>query len=553
MKKAVIAAVVAAFVLIPVGFAMISLMSVLTLASSAGITNNPCVAPVGFIASSGGPVRWPVTGAFTVTSEYGMRHNPGSINTGQYRLHAGIDLAESTNNAPIVAASAGVVSATPTSTGGGNIVEIDHGGGVTTRYLHLSSRTVQTGDQVWAGRQIGTEGSTGNVSGPHLHFEVIVRGKPVDPRDWLTKQGLKVPATGSGATAGGVVKTAPIGTNTEIDFTPQLRAPEESPGTTLDVTAQLPQQVGAWRGEQVANAAQVIKKGQERNLDARTITIGVMTAMAESSLRNLNHGDAVRNDTVGLFQEGPERGPLEVRMDPAGAAGIFFDYLTKVPGYLDLEPTIAAHKAQANADPYHYQKHWPDAVQMVATLTEDPDLLQNMPPTGNVQGCAGGGPAAPSSAQDGTGQAIVDAAKQYLDTPYSWGGGNFDGPSMGTYTSASLDGTNTVGFDCSGLVLFAVNRATGIKLPHSAEEQGTDSRGREVERDWDQLRPGDVISFSQDGSGAPGSYGHVGIYVGEGKMIHAPRPGKTVEIVQLKGSDYYGPMEWNIRRYATSF
>lgn len=90
--------------------------------------------------------------------------------------------------------------------------------------------------------------------------------------------------------------------------------------------------------------------------------------------------------------------------------------------------------------------------------------------------------------------------------------------------------------------MFAVHNATGISLPHSAEVQGHDPRGVTVPRDWAQLQPGDVISFSEDGSGAPGSFGHVGIYVGDGQMIHAPSPGKSVEIVQLRGTVYYERM-----------
>jgi len=546
VKKAGIVAVILAVLAAPAAIGMVALMSILSF-SAANQSQNACVAPIGVFAPMGGPVRWPVVGPFKVTSEFGMRYNPGNIDHGQYRLHAGIDLASGTG--PVVAAAAGVVSGTPSSTTGGNIVEIDLGGGVVTRYLHLSSRTVTVGEKVWAGKQIGVEGATGNVSGVHLHFEVLISGQPVDPRGWLTQQGLVVPPTGGSSTAPGVVAIDPGGVD-GLNTAPISLAPAGDLGASQPLVSALPAQVGVWKGDQVANAAQVIKAGQDRGLDAKTITIAVMTAMAESSLQNLNHGDAVRNDTIGLFQEGPERGPYAQRMDPYGAANIFYDHLVKVPGYLDLEPTIAAHQAQANADPYHYAPRWPDAVQMVSTLTADPELLQNLPASGPVAGCANGGPAAYTGTGDGSGQAIVDAASHYLGTPYSWGGGTTTGPSLGTYTSGSLDGTHTVGFDCSGLVLFAVFQATGIQLPHSAELQGRDARGAVVPRDWTQLQPGDVISFSEDGSGAPGSFGHVGIYLGNGQMIHAPRPGENVQIVQLRGSAYYEPMAWSIRRYA---
>lgn len=549
MKKAGVVAAVLVVLAAPAGMVLAALFSMVSV-MSAGAAQSPCISPIGLVQPMGGPTRWPVTGQFKVTSEYGMRSNPGNINHGQYRLHAGIDLAQSGGPAPIVAAVAGVVSGTPTDVSQGNVVEINHGDGLVTRYLHLASRSVKVGDTVWAGRQIGVEGATGNVTGAHLHFEVRTNGTPINPRGWLTSQGLSVPPTGGIGTAPGIV-TAPSAPIPTVQLVPTPLNQTGTVGPARTVISTLPSRVGVWQGEQVTNAAHIIKAGQARELDAKTITIAVMTAMAESSLRNVTHGDAVRGDTIGLFQEGPERGPYEQRMDPAGAANIFYDYLLRVPGYLQLAPTIAAHKAQANADPYHYAPRWPDAVTMVSTLTADPSLLASLPASGPIDGCENGGPGSAPEPGDGTGPAIVEAATHYIGTPYSWGGGTTSGPTLGTYTSPSLDGTKTVGFDCSGLVLFAVYNATGITLPHSAEQQGQDPHGAVVPRDWGQMRPGDVVSFSEDGSGAPGSFGHVGIYIGDGKMIHAPRPGESVQVVQLRGSKYYEPMAWNIRRYAT--
>jgi len=551
VKKVVIALVVVAVVCLPAATALFSMMTTMTMAASASATTG-CVSQIGQVAPLGGPVRIPLAGPFVVTSEYGMRANPGPVNHGEYRLHAGIDFQHAGGPGQVVAASAGVVAQTPVDElGGGNMVVVDHGGGVVTRYLHLADVAVEAKDVVWAGRVLGTEGATGNSSARHLHFQVEIAGQPQDPRAWLTQQGVTVPPTRGTGTGEPVVAVDP-GVSPALPVEPALLAPTSGPGTTAGLVGELPEKVGAWQGEQVANAAQVIRAGQDRGLDAKTITIAVMTAMAESSLRNLPHGDSVRQDTIGLFQEGPERGPYAQRMDPYGAANIFYDYLLDVPGYLDLEPTIAAHRAQANANPYHYEPRWPEAVTMVSTLTADPTLLQALPAGGFVTGCADGGTPGLSGSGDGTGQAIVDAAEHYLGTPYSWGGGSLTGPSLGTYTSAYLDGTHTVGFDCSGLVMFAVHHATGITLPHDAEAPTYDPHGTAVPRDWAQMLPGDVISFSEDGTGARGSFGHVGIYAGDGWMIHAPVPGKKVERVQLRGSDYFEPMTWVIRRYATA-
>ena len=519
--------------------------------ASASASQNPCITSV--VNPVGGPVRLPVTGAFTITSEYGMRYNPGPYGNGVYRLHGGIDLVMTGTSKTVVASSAGVVSSLPTDpTGGGNMVVVDHGGGVNTVYMHLASRSVTPGEKVWPGKPLGMEGSTGNSTGPHLHFTVKVNGQPVDPRQWLTTQGLTLPPTRGTATAPPAVTTATPGSTPTGNTDPILATPGTGTITAKPVISNLPAQVGPYKGEQVVNAGYVIKAGQAMGLDAKTITIGVMTAMGESSLVNIGYGDAAGPDSRGLFQQRANGawGTLADRMNPTIASTNFFKALIAVPGYLQMEPTLAAHKAQRNADPYHYQPYWADAVLMVSTLTADPSLLESLPAGGFLEGCEGGGPGEPLNPGDGSGAAIVSAAKHYQGTPYSWGGGNYQGPSLGIYSSPSLDGTKTVGFDCSGLVMFAVYNSTGIQLPHSAEDQGMDARGTTVPRDWTKMQPGDVIAFSGNGSGSPGSFGHVGIYIGNGQMIHAPRPGKTVEIVQLKGSSYYEPMAWSIKRYA---
>lgn len=517
--------------------------------AAAQAAQNACISPVGTVAPAGGPVRLPVVGSFQVTSEFGMRVDPGSVTNGQYRMHKGIDLAELPGPGTVVAAMAGVVKATPSDPLGGNMIYFDHGGGLVTVFEHLASRSVSVGDTVAPGQPVGVEGATGNVSGPHLHFQVEVNGQPVNPRDWLTQQGITVPAlggTGTAPAAGGSSATP----TAKLIPTPAPLNPVALPGQTKAVVPNLPAQVGPYKGDQVLNAAYIVKAGQALNLDAKSIAIGVMTGMGESSLLILDHGDSVGPDSRGLFQQRDNGawGTYSDRMNPTISSTNFFKALMAVPNYLSLEPTIAAHLTQHNADPYHYTPFWADAVLMVSTLTADPALLQQLPAAGPVAGCSS--PVSALPAGNGTGSAIVAAAQHYIGTEYSWGGGTTSGPSLGIYSSPSLDGSHTVGFDCSGLVLFAVFNATGIQLDHSAEAQGQDPRGVSIPRDWSQMQPGDVISFSENGSGAPGSFGHVGIYAGGGKMIDAPRPGKTVELIQLQGSSYYEPMAWSIRRYA---
>jgi hypothetical protein len=125
----------------------------------------------------------------------------------------------------------------------------------------------------------------------------------------------------------------------------------------------------------------------------------------------------------------------------------------------------------------------------------------------------------------------ITAAERYLGTPYVWGGGSINGP-----TSA---GGSVAGFDCSGLVLYAVYQASGgkITLPHSSEEQAT--MGTAVPSS--QLQPGDVIAIQTD----PGNFSHIVIYIGGGMVIQAPQPGQDVDEVPLSDfSQYVQTIRW---------
>ena len=116
-----------------------------------------------------------------VTSAFGPRRHPV---TGERRPHAGVDIGAATG-APVRAARAGVVSFSGDASGYGRTVIIDHGGGVTTLYAHLSAASVRTGQAVAAGERVGAVGATGLVTGPHLHFEVRTDGVAQDPGRWL--------------------------------------------------------------------------------------------------------------------------------------------------------------------------------------------------------------------------------------------------------------------------------------------------------------------------------------------------------------------------------
>ncbi|MDF2915832.1 MAG: hypothetical protein K0S70_49 [Microbacterium sp.] len=140
-------------------------------------------------------------------------------------------------------------------------------------------------------------------------------------------------------------------------------------GDTAAVTKDLPKKVGTWDTDQVKMAARLVGAAHEVKANEQATTIVVMTAMGESSLTNLNHGDAVDNTTIGVLQQDDSYGERADRLNPEKAAKAFLAKLVKVPDWETLEPTIAAHKVQVNAAPYHYAKFWTDAQQMVAAVT----------------------------------------------------------------------------------------------------------------------------------------------------------------------------------------
>jgi hypothetical protein len=143
-------------------------------------------------------------------------------------------------------------------------------------------------------------------------------------------------------------------------------------------TAAAGRAVAGYTGDQLANAAIIINTGSTAGLDSQGEILGVMTAMAESGLRNLDYGDSAAGvtnpdgtptDSVGLFQQQRWWGTLAERMNPATAASLFFAALTRVPGWQRLTPTEAAHAVQGNADPNLYTKYFLAATTVVITLT----------------------------------------------------------------------------------------------------------------------------------------------------------------------------------------
>lgn len=132
------------------------------------------------------PSVWPVVGK--LESGFGGRRNP--FGGSSYEFHSGQDIDAATGD-PVVAGASGTVSFVGWQNGYGQLVVIDHGGGLTTRYGHLSHIDVDQGQTVARSQFIGRVGSTGRSTGPHLHYEIRINDEPVNPLQYLLASSAK--------------------------------------------------------------------------------------------------------------------------------------------------------------------------------------------------------------------------------------------------------------------------------------------------------------------------------------------------------------------------
>jgi len=134
------------------------------------------------------PAGWPVHGGW-MSSNFGLRNDPF---TGRRSLHRGVDIA-SPMGSSIMAMGDGVVTWAGPRTGYGNMVEVNHGQGYSTRYAHASAVLVKVGDVVSRGDVVAKVGSSGRSTGPHLHFEVLKGHQQVDPVGYLQRDAKQHP------------------------------------------------------------------------------------------------------------------------------------------------------------------------------------------------------------------------------------------------------------------------------------------------------------------------------------------------------------------------
>src|SRR5438876_1706452 len=126
------------------------------------------------------PSIWPVSGK--LESGMGGRRNPFGGRGFEY--HEGQDI-DASYGTPVMVAAGGTITIAGRQRGYGNVIYVDHGAGLSTRYGHLSEIDVKIGQTVTRGQTIGLVGSTGRSTGPHLHYEVRINNQPVDPRQYL--------------------------------------------------------------------------------------------------------------------------------------------------------------------------------------------------------------------------------------------------------------------------------------------------------------------------------------------------------------------------------
>jgi cell wall-associated NlpC family hydrolase len=276
----------------------------------------------------------------------------------------------------------------------------------------------------------------------------------------------------------------------------------------------------AWDAEQRRIGAIIVTTGQTKQVPARGIVIALATAMQESSLRNLPGGDA---DSIGVFQQRPSQGwgtATQLR-SPAYQADRFYEALLSVPGWQDMPTTRAAQAVQRSAHPDAYARWARPAAQLareVAPSLESPTvdscgstetLLTSTTPSGATSPAAG---------------IAVTWALAQLGTPYSYGGD----------CSAPRSGDPRRQCDCSSLVQQAY-RAAGVSLPRTTQQQV--HAGVPV-ASLAELQPGDLI-FIPGSTGTPEAPGHVGMYIGNGQLVHAPRTGDIIRVapVNLRSHD----------------
>ncbi|MFE2498802.1 C40 family peptidase [Streptomyces scopuliridis] len=332
---------------------------------------------------------------------------------------------------------------------------------------------------------------------------------------------------------------AGIGQSQAEAMAAQTQCTANATGTDID-TAQLSQKVkGMLVGssdvtvpglsspkEQLPSAKEIVATGAQMRISARGQIIALATALQESGLRNLDHGD---RDSLGLFQQRPSQdwGTREQIIDPVYASTKFYTALKSLKDWESMPLTVAAQKVQKSGYPDAYAKHeaLATALQQAIALALD---VAAAAPTGFGADCvtqAGTdygdippgalpeGYQIPATAPIQARNAIRWALGQ-LGTPYQWGG---------TCTNPHSNNPRDR-CDCSSLMQRAYGVA-GAEIARTTYAQVNDGRAVSAQA----LKPGDLV-FTEGSASRPE---HVSMLIGDGLVVHAPKPGRVVEVAKL--------------------
>ncbi|MFI9409197.1 peptidoglycan DD-metalloendopeptidase family protein [Nocardia gamkensis] len=458
---------------------------------------NPAATATPSLAAGVGPLRRTLpmaTGTFTVSDTFGARGG----------AHKGVDLA-APDGTPIFSVSDGRVVAAGPASGFGNWIVVDsvdtNGRSYSAVYGHMwdSGVLVRPGDRVTAGQHIGAVGSAGESSGPHLHFEIVpggrfTGGRQIDPLPWL--DGAPTPDVGGArayssdprcslgfGTVGGALAAGKVPQELEIWY---RRAGSLCPQITPSLlAAQGRQESGFRRGATSPAGAQ----GLAQFLPTTAVSIDPDDGRPYVIDADGNGVASVWDDGDAIIGQGRYMCAIAHKIQQWQAEG-------RVQGDI-VALTLAAYNAGEGA--VLASGGMPN--QVAAHYAETQPYVRNIL-TMEAQYRAPGSLGRFTPGQGSAGDQIVEAANEWLGTPYVWGGGGPQGPSGG-------------GLDGPGLTAAAVFAASSgaVTLPRTAEQQW--EAGAEVP--MRKAQPGDLV-FSSFGPRGPAQ---VGIYVGNGRMIQS--------------------------------
>ncbi|MFT2693660.1 M23 family metallopeptidase [Clavibacter zhangzhiyongii] len=274
--------------------------------------------------------------------------------------------------------------------------------------------------------------------------------------------------------------------------------------------------VDGYAGDQLDNAAAIMDAAAGLGLSRQAQVLGVMAAMGESSLRAIDYGDGAVNpdgsiaDSIGLFQQQSSWGSVQERMDPTSSAKLFLQRLQAVKGWESLEPTLAIHEVQVNADPYHYRRFQQPAEDVVAQLSGAATAPAAPAPTG---GCSAGGTVLPLKAP-------FDQTSGYGPRVSPTAGASSWHPANDYQTRESGSASGRSGYSCGSPVYAAqagsVTTAGGYTVSVRSAAGHTISYLHMYEPDM-EVHVGDAVAAGQEigkvGSNGPSTGCHLDIRI----------------------------------------